>query len=322
MKLVVVIVNFRTPDLTIQCLRSLAPEVAANPGTSVVVTDNGSGDDSVQQIRSAIESNCWQSWVELLPLPRNGGFSWGNNRGIDRHPDADYYLLLNSDTVVHPGVLSHCLSILESETGIGILSCLLKNPDGSVQNAARKFPTPLRETIRTMGLPWIWPKLFRFADLEDRGWNRLVERRDVDWVGGCFMFCRGDMVRQIGGLSEEFFFYGEDVEFCWRARRRGWRVRYDPRASVTHFGGQSSDPAKLAAARKNLMIWRARYTLARLCHGRAASWWLRLVDVSVHGARTAKLWLTGKSASEEYRNMRDVLGLLMRPLEQRAGEGT
>src|SRR6476469_8361600 len=82
MRLLIVIVNYRSASLCIDCLRSLAPEVAANPGTRVVVTDNPGGDDSVEQIGRAIVLNSWSSWCDFRPLQRNGGFAFGNNEAI------------------------------------------------------------------------------------------------------------------------------------------------------------------------------------------------------------------------------------------------
>jgi GT2 family glycosyltransferase len=82
MRLLVVIVNYRTAQLTIDCLRSLAPQIASLPPTQVVVTDNASGDDSVQRLTAAVTDNAWADWCTIAPLPRNGGFAWGNNEAI------------------------------------------------------------------------------------------------------------------------------------------------------------------------------------------------------------------------------------------------
>src|SRR4051812_43322479 len=104
MRLLIVIVNYRTAQLTIDCLHSLAPEVGALPATRVVVTDNASGDDSVARLTGAVRDNGWDAWCTIRPLERNGGFAWGNNEAIRpalASADApDYVLLLNPDTVV------------------------------------------------------------------------------------------------------------------------------------------------------------------------------------------------------------------------------
>src|SRR4051794_26060606 len=120
MKLLVVIVNYRTPDLTIDCLKSLEPELRTVPGAHVVVTDNDSQDGSAEKIRAAIEANGWSAWCELMPLPRNGGFAWGNNQAIEpfrraadpaRRPE--YVYLLNPDTVVLPDAVISLVRFLD-----------------------------------------------------------------------------------------------------------------------------------------------------------------------------------------------------------------
>src|SRR5687768_8322011 len=112
MKLLVVIVNYRTSGLTIDCLRSLAPQLAElNQRARVVITDNNSGDDSVAQLRRAVADNHWDDWATVMPLERNGGFAYGNNAGIRPYLQAgadkpQYVLLLNPDTVLRPGAVA------------------------------------------------------------------------------------------------------------------------------------------------------------------------------------------------------------------------
>ena len=146
MKLLVVIVNFRTPDLTIDCLRSLAPEVVAVPGGArVVVTDNLSPDESVPRLRRAIDDHGWAPWATLMPLAANGGFAYGNNAAIRPHldvPDAekpDYVLLLNPDTVVHSGGITELVKFMDARPDVGIAGSRLEDPDGTPQVSAFRF---------------------------------------------------------------------------------------------------------------------------------------------------------------------------------------
>jgi GT2 family glycosyltransferase len=107
--LLVVIVNYRTASLTIDCLRSLMGEVQLLPGMRVIVVDNASNDGSVEKIGTAIETEDWGDWASLLPSDRNGGYAFGNNvaiRPVLQSPESPpYFLLLNPDTVVRPGAL-------------------------------------------------------------------------------------------------------------------------------------------------------------------------------------------------------------------------
>jgi N-acetylglucosaminyl-diphospho-decaprenol L-rhamnosyltransferase len=310
----IVVVNYRTPELTIDCLHSLAGDAAEMPELKVVITDNASGDDSVPRIEDAIRRNGWEDWARVVPLPRNGGFAYGNNRGIEVAGDAQYVLLLNSDTIVPVGTLRHCREVMEREHSIGALSCMLLSSDSTVQENARRFPTPLRQTLSTLGLPWILPRLFGWANINDPGWDRRTVKRDVDWLGGAFLLIRGDLLRRIGPLDEDFFFYGEDIEFCHRVWRAGYRCHYDPQASITHLGGGSSDVSRVSARQRSVYFWQARYLVQRKCYGRIAAAWLRGVDVLTSALRCMKLLATGRRRETEYRFQRDLLSMLLRPL--------
>jgi GT2 family glycosyltransferase len=314
-RLVIIIVNFRTAGLTIDCLRSLEPEVAANPGTKVIVVDNGSGDDSAAQIVGAIERGAWRSWCELNASDKNWGFAGGNNRGFERilaKGGAEFYLLLNSDTIVREGCLSRCLRLMESDPTVGLMSCRLLNADGTVQNACRRFPSPARCLATALSLPWRMPRLFSWADCHDPSWDRNTVARDVDWVLGAFMFVRGDWVAKHGPLDERFFFYGEDVEFCHRIWRTGFRCRYDPSATIVHLGGSSSDPSRMAAAARNVHMWRGRYLAQRLCYGRLAELFLRGLDLANVSARIVLGRVRGRRETPGYKVLTESLGVLRR----------
>jgi len=312
MNLGIVIINYRTPKITLDCLASLAIQIDDVPETRVVLIDNASGDDSAPQLRSAIETNHWSRWIQFIESPTNRGFAGGNNLGIAACGDCKYILLLNSDTIAQPNVLRRCFDAMEADATIGVLSSMLLNPDQSVQNTARKFPTPVRQTLCSLRLPWLLPKTFGWADTEDATWDRRTVRRNVDWVGGAFMMIRGEIIRQIGALDEAFFFYGEDAEFCHRVQTFGWKVRYDPSSSVIHLGGASSDPQRLESRERNYRSWQARYLLQRKCYGLAAEWWIRFVDILANSVRYLKLLATGRGTTDEFARQRDILAILLR----------
>jgi len=253
--------------------------------------DNGSRDESVPMLREAIALNGWEEWVKLLPLEANQGFSRGNNLGIAALPGDGPLLLLNSDTRLHAGCLRQCLDALDYDSRVGALSCRLVEEGGATQTVARRFPTPIRSVVSALGLHRRCRWLFGWADVQDLGWDRTRVSKDVDWIGGAFMLIRGEALRHVGGLDERFFFYGEDVEFCWRLRRAGYRCRYECQPSVIHLGGGSSSfdsgPNDL-----NEQRWRARYQVQRICFGRWAEWLLRCVDACVASVRVLRdaLW--------------------------------
>lgn len=322
MNLLIVILNYRTARLTVDCLRSLADKQSEIPGGfHAVVVENGSADDSPNLIANAISENNWSHWATLMALPDNRGFAGGNNAALDllksQYKDVPYVLLLNSDTIVYPGALKYCHELMEREPKIGVMSCLLLNADSSLQNVTRDFPTPLKQALCSFGLPWTWPRRFKWADIYDISDQLLKTKRDVDWLGGAFMFMRAAALADIGGgLDDEFFFYGEDIEFCYRFHKHGWRVHYDPTVSIMHIGGSSSDPTRVSGKLKNIYMWQARYQVQKKCYGTAAAWMVRACDITALGLRKLKMLLTGKRRSDpdRYKNVSDALAILLKPL--------
>jgi N-acetylglucosaminyl-diphospho-decaprenol L-rhamnosyltransferase len=318
MDLLIVILNYRTVELTIQCLRSIFAHRGEVREMRVVVVDNGSADGSVERIEAEIAEQRWGDWCEVLALPNNVGFAAGNNRALQRlgaSPNAyRYVLLLNSDTVLHAGTLRKSREIMETGATIGMMSCRLLSSDGATQNVTRRFPTPLRQMVCAFGLPWIWPGLFSWADVYDVPPVQLEIKRDCDWIGGAYMFIRAEALQQVGLLDESFFFYGEDIEFCHRFHQKGFRIHYDPSTSVTHIGGSSSDPMRMPRRQKDLYMWQSRYRVQRKCYGRYAAALVRCADVMAFAMRKMKLLLSGRRGSDVYRQVSDSLRMLVRPL--------
>ena len=240
MNVLVVIVNYKTPGLTIDCLRSLEPEVAANPGVRVVVTDNLSPDDSVQQIAAGIAANNWGAWCTFIPLPRNGGFAYGNNEGIRPSLESSdpprYIWLLNPDTLVRPGAIRAMVDFLDANPKAGIAGTRVINPDDSVRRSAFRFHTAASEFEAGLRLGVV-SKL-----LSDKVVAQPIPDHtcEVDWVSGASMFVRREVFQDVGLLDESYFMYFEETDFCLRARRKGWSCWYVPTAAIVHLVGQAS----------------------------------------------------------------------------------
>src|SRR5262245_4112860 len=139
----IVIVNYRTPELAIDCLRSLAAEVKAADDWRVVMVENASGDGSTEKIAAAIRAEGWGDWAELLPVEKNLGFAGGNNaaiRPILAAPNPpDYVLLLNPDTVVRPGAIGPLVAFMERHPHVGITGSRLEYPNCEPQRSAFRF---------------------------------------------------------------------------------------------------------------------------------------------------------------------------------------
>ena len=238
--LLVVVLNYRTAALTIDCLQSLSEEISAIPGSYVVVTDNASGDDSVEKIASAIKANKWQAWVTLMPLDRNGGFAFGNNAAIRPvlEPTAacPYVLLLNPDTVIRPGAVKALLAFMNDRSDVGIAGSRLEDLDTTAQQSAFRFPNVLGELDFGLRLSIMSKLLERWAVVP----QVADHPHPTDWVAGASMMIRREVFESIGLLDENYFMYFEEVDFCLRAHRAGWACWYVPQSHVVHFVGQSS----------------------------------------------------------------------------------
>jgi GT2 family glycosyltransferase len=239
-RLLVVIVNYKTPGLTIDCLRSLEKEVRDLPGTRVVVTDNASGDDSVEKIGDAIHIENWGNWVEFKPLERNGGFAYGNNAAIRpalKEPNPpQYILLLNPDTIVRPAALQFLVDFMDEHPQVGIAGSRLEDPDGTPQHSAFRFhsiPSELDGGLR-LG---VVSKLLSKWDIAPPISNEICK---TDWVAGASMIVRREVFEAVGLMDEEYFMYYEEMDFCLQANRSGWECWYVPQSRVVHLVGQSS----------------------------------------------------------------------------------
>lgn len=240
MRLLIVIVNYRTAQLAIDCLHSLAPQIDALPGTQVVVTDNASDDDSVERLTTAVHGNGWSNWCSILPLPRNGGFAWGNNEAIRpalASADAPaYVLLLNPDTVARDGAIAALLQFMDAHPQVGIAGSRLEDPDGRVQRSAFRFPGVMSELESGIRLSVVSQALERFVVAPPPP----AEACRVDWVAGASMIVRRAVFDRVGLLDDKYFMYYEEVDFCLRANRAGWPCWYVPASRVVHLVGQSS----------------------------------------------------------------------------------
>ncbi|MFN0217652.1 MAG: glycosyltransferase family 2 protein [Hyphomicrobium sp.] len=236
----IAIVNYCTADLTIDCLRSLEPEIIQNPHTIAVVADNASPDGSLGVIANAIETQGWSAWARTIAMPRNGGFAYATNAIIRNHSTCaafpSYVWLLNSDTVVRPGALRTMLQFLNANPEVGIAGSCLEDPDGTQQCSAFRFHTLASEFEGSVSLTVV---------------NRLLQKWAVapqpthmtapyDWVSGASLLFRGELISTVGLLDERFFLYYEETDFCRRARAAGWTCWFVTDSRVVHLVGKSS----------------------------------------------------------------------------------
>ena len=245
MRLLIVIVNYRTPALTIDCLASLEPELAgvrggAGGGARVDVVEGGSGDDSAARIGNAIATRGWSTWARLRVCEHNRGFAAGNNVALAAalhapHPPR-YVLLLNPDTLVRPNALATLLQFMDDHPHVGLAGPRIENADGSARPSAFRFHSIAGEFNKAVRLRMVSRLLARHVVAPPP----RDTAHETDWVSGAAMLVRREVLEQVGLMDERYFLYYEEQDLAWRARRAGWCCWYVPEARVVHLVGQSS----------------------------------------------------------------------------------
>ena len=236
----VVIVNYRTPQLTIDCLESLRGELSAMPNLRVVVTDNASGDDSNVRLAAYLSQANLGGRVEFQPLDTNGGFAFGNNAAIRpalaSAAPPEFFLLLNPDTLLRPQGIVQLVEFMRSHPTAGIVGSRLEDPDGTAQVSAFRFPSVASEFDHALRLGIVT----RFVKHKVVAPPIPQTETPMDWVAGASMLIRREVFDAIGLLDEKYFMYYEEVDFCWRAKQAGWPCWYAPQSHVVHLVGQAS----------------------------------------------------------------------------------
>ena len=286
----IVIVSFNTCELLRGCLESLRS--CALP-LRVVVVENGSRDDSAAMVR-----DCFPE-IELIALEQNVGFAAGTNIGLRRvlnfefsvlssdAPDnsklktqnskLDHVLLLNPDTVVHPGAIAALAAFLEAHPRVGAVGPRLLNTDGSVQLAAFRFPT-LAMTL----LDLFPPGQALPGRLYGSWWHGRYPHEQsaaapfpIDHPLGACILARRAVIKQVGLLDERFFMYAEEVDWCYRIRQAGWAIWQEPRAYVTHVGGAATSQFR---SRMLIALYESRLRFFRKHYSRRfIRWHIRIV---------------------------------------------
>ena len=247
-----VVVNYEAGPLLVRCVESLLADRSAGGAPDVVVVDNGSRDGSVAALRAAVPT------ARIVDAGTNLGYAAAANRGIAATHTA-VVAVCNPDARVEVGTAQALVDRLEKEPDLGAVGPAVFEPDGSRYPSARQVPS-IRDAVGHGLLGWLWPRnpftrRYRQLDADPD------QPRDVDWVSGAAVWLRRAALDTVDGWDERYFMYVEDVDLCWRLRRAGWRIAYEPAGSVVHVQGASTDrhPYRMIAAHhRSLLRFAAR----------------------------------------------------------------
>jgi len=290
--LAVIIVSWNVRDLLAACLRSLFDDLAQSELEAAVwVVDNSSTDGSPEMVTETFPA------VRLIASEKNLGFAAGNNLALRKifssHTPTlpNYTWLLNPDTEILLGATAALLSALQTHPRAAVAGAKLLYADGSLQHSAFRFPGLMQLAFEFFPLP---PRFYD-TSLNGRYPRRLYEGESpfpVDHPLGAAMMVRAEAIADVGLLDEGFWMYCEEIDWCWRMRKAGWRACCVPAARVVHHAGKSSGQVRVVSF---VALWRSRLRLydkhyppskRRLAHG--------LVRLGMH-------WKTGQARAAHHR---------------------
>lgn len=231
----VIILNYGTPDLTLASAESALPEIEALGGVLTLV-DNASPDGSARRLADWCDQKAGKP-VCLVMSPVNGGFAAGNNLGL-READADFYLLLNSDTLVEPGALRALLDAMRADAKLGLAGPVILDKSGQPATSRFRKRTPFSEFVEAAGLDFFYRRFRRHV-------VPIFEKETAppDWISFACVMLRKEMIDEVGFLDENYFMYFEDSAYCLKAGAAGWKMRRVENAAIRHFEAQSSNVA-------------------------------------------------------------------------------
>lgn len=280
----VVIVSYNTRDLLLQCLAALF-DSRGPLCFQVCVVDNCSTDGSAESVRARFPL------VRLIESCVNGGYAYANNLGL-RETDGRFALLLNPDTIVPPSALAEMVAFMDAHPDAGAAGPRLVLKDGTLDPACRRsFPTPAVSFYRLSGLATLFPRSRRFGRY-NMTFLHPDETTEVDSVVGAFMLVRREAIQQVGLLDEDFFLYGEDLDWSYRIKEAGWKIYYNADVTVLHY--------KRAASRHSLKaqveFYRAMYLGLKKHYGQGAPFWLNGIMVmailALGSFSVARFWVS------------------------------
>jgi GT2 family glycosyltransferase len=289
----IVILNWNTRDLTLQCLDSLK-QTLGELSAQIIVVDNYSSDGSADTI-AALHPD-----VTLVRSGSNLGFARGNNLGF-RSAQGKYLVMLNSDTIVLPGAVQRLVQYLEEHPQIAVAGGQHLNRKKDFVPSGLRFPSLWIDLGVALGMNKFGPLMLRKNLKLARFWYTM-ETQEVDWLSNSFVAFRKELFDRVGPLPEEFFLYGEDVEWYWRIREAGLRVAYVHGAPIIHFENESSQ--QLYQNDKYFRYLDGFYTFARR-HRNPLTWRLGWLAKAMHWSlmglrwRIRALWTKDKTALEQ-----------------------
>ncbi len=315
MQVLCVILNYKTPAMTLDAVRAARRALERIDGHHIDVVDNDSGDGSFEILSDTVAREGWRD-VQVLETGHNGGFGYGNNFAIRRalasSDPPDFVYILNSDAFPEPDAIEVLVRFMRERPEVGIAGSAIWGTDGVPHISAFRFPTVWSEVAGGFRLGLINRLL---PDVEVPIRPRPEVSREVDWLAGASMMIRRKVLEEVGVFDETFFLYFEETDLCRRARQAGWPTWYVVESKIEHVGHASTGLKDLR--RPMPRYWfdsRRHYFLKN--HGRAYLWAANTIHAAGLASFKLRARVQRKDDPDPVRFLRDFVRynfLLNRP---------
>jgi hypothetical protein len=254
----IIIVSFNGKEFLRRCLAPILQSIKGKLRFEIIAVDNASSDHSVEMVKKEFPQ------VKLIANKENLGFSKANNQGIKVSEKSKYVLFLNPDTIMQDQTIEEMINFMDNHRDAGAATCKLVMLNGEIDDAShRGFPTPWNAFSYFSGLAKVFPKSKLFSGY-NLGWMDMSKNHEIEVLAGAFMLVRRIAGEEAGWWDEDYFFYGEDIDFCYMLKQKGWKIYYVPNVFVTHYKGISGGIKKVSkeittasdAIKKRTMKWR------------------------------------------------------------------
>lgn len=259
----IIILSYNTRELLRGCLLSIKNNEPQAVRFELIVVDNASSDGSGEMVKKEFTD------VICIVNKKNIGYTKGNNQGLKK-AKGRYVLFLNADTLVYKGTLEAMIAFMNEHKDVGAATCRVELPNGRLDDGChRGFPTLWRSFCHFSGLSRIFPKSRIFAGYS-LGYLDLRAIHKIDSCCGAFMIVRREAGEEIGWWDEDFFWYGDDLDFCYRLKEKGWKVYFVPTVKILHYKGASggikqiSKHLTIATRETRIRVTNARFEAMRL----------------------------------------------------------
>lgn len=239
--LAICIVSYHSRALVEKCINSILNSVSGL-ACCIIVVDNNSGDGTIEMVKQKYPA------TTVIANKENMGFAYANNQAI-RSTEARYYLLLNSDTVVLPGALDKLAGFMDSHPEAGAAGARLLNKDGTLQASCKTFFDLRTAYFVDTFLGKLFPGVEKTHRMAGFKYDRTIE---VDQPMGAALIVRKKAIEKLGLLDERFFFFFEEVDWCLRIKRAGWKIFFVHDAVIMHY---RDNPIKEDEGVKRVFLW-------------------------------------------------------------------